>query len=130
MKTNKKPKLIYVAEIIYLNISDIKKDNLNVSTVEAIEKFIETELYKKISIGKFHDDWFKELKDNNFIDKETNKKIPDETIKLLEIQKDILLKQSKNTQTTFDLIWRMCESYELWCKESNQKYPLPLNILS
>ena len=24
-----------------------------------------------------------------------------------------------NSQTKFGLLWRMCESYELWCKEIN-----------
>ena len=32
------------------------------------------------------------------------------------------------SQRAFDHLWRMCESYELWCKESNQKYPLTLKI--
>ena len=34
----------------------------------------------------------------------------------------------KISQRAFDLIWRMCESYELWCKETNQKDLLKLNI--
>ena len=99
-------------------------------------------IYEEISTGEFHNKWFKELKKNNFIDNETNKKIPDETIKLLEIQKDTIIKQLKIpelyyakssfpleiSQKAFDLLWRMCESYELWCKESNQKYPLTLKI--
>ena len=42
-----------------------------------------------ISSGKFHDHWFKDLENNNFIDKNTGEKIPEETIKLLKIQKDI-----------------------------------------
>ena len=55
--------------------------------------FIVSDTYEKISSGKFHDEWFINLKKNNFIDKETNKKIPTETIRLLEIQKDSMIKQ-------------------------------------
>ena len=73
------------------------------------------------------------------------KKIPDETIKLLRIQKDITVKQlikfpqlyySKSSfpleisQRAYDFLWRMCESYELWCKETNQKKTLSLDIIS
>ncbi len=142
MKNDTKPYVIYVAEKIYLEISKIKKNNPDIPTVEAIDRFIGTKIYEEISTGEFHNKWFKELKKNNFIDNETNKKIPDETIKLLEIQKDTIIKQLKIpelyyakssfpleiSQKAFDLLWRMCESYELWCKESNQKYPLTLKI--
>ena len=142
MKNDTKPYVIYVAEKIYLEISKIKKNNPDIPTVEAIDRFIGTKIYEEISTGEFHNKWFKELKKNNFIDNETNKKIPDETIKLLEMQKDTIIKQLKIpelyyakssfpleiSQKAFDLLWRMCESYELWCKESNQKYPLTLKI--
>jgi hypothetical protein len=144
MKSYTKPYIIYVAEKIYLEISKIKKNNPDIPTVEAIDRFIGTKIYEEISTGEFHNNWFQELKKNNFIDKKTNMKIPDETMKLLEIQKDTIIKQLKApnlfyakssfpleiNQTAFDLLWRMCESYELWCKESNQKYSLTLNILS
>tara|TARA_Y100000816_G_scaffold287207_1_gene269533 strand:+ start:1586 stop:2020 length:435 start_codon:yes stop_codon:yes gene_type:complete len=138
-----KPYILSVAEIIYQEIVKIKKQNPEYSNNQAIEDFIGSEKYKEISSGRFHDNWLKELKENNFIDKKTEKKIPDETIKLLEVQKEIMIKQlikfpnlydSKNqtllkiSQRAFDLIWRMCESYELWCKETNQKDLLKLNI--
>ena len=138
-----KPYILSVAEIIYQEIVKIKKQNPEYSNNQAIEDFIESEKYKEISSGRFHDNWLKELKENNFIDKKTEKKIPDETIKLLEVQKEIMIKQlikfpnlydTKNqsllkiSQRAFDLIWRMCESYELWCKETNQKDLLKLNI--
>ena len=142
MKNDTKPYVIYVAEKIYIEISKIKKNNPDIPTVEAIDRFIGTKIYEEISTGEFHNKWFKELKKNNFIDNETNKKIPDETIKLLEIQKDTIIKHLKIpelyyakssfpleiSQKAFDLLWRMCESYELWCKESNQKYTLTLKI--
>ena len=141
----KKPYVIYMAEVVYLNISSIKKNNPDISNIDAIERFIETEMYEEISSGKFHDTWFKNLEKVNFIDKETGKKIPTETIKLLEIQKDITMKQlikfpklyyAKSSfpleisQRAFDFLWRLCESYELWCKETKQNKPLVLNLIS
>ena len=87
MKNDTKPYVIYVAEKIYLEISKIKKNNPDIPTVEAIDRFIGTKIYEEISTGEFHNKWFKELKKNNFIDNETNKKIPDETIKLLNTKR-------------------------------------------
>ena len=141
----KKPYVLYVAEKIYLKISEIKKNNSNISNIDAIERFIGTETYEEISSGRFHDLWFKELKKNNFVDKKTGEKIPEETIKLLHIQKDITIKQlikfpnlyyTKSffpleiSQRAFDHLWRMCESYELWCKETKQTKNLFLNIIN
>ena len=140
-----KPYVLYVAEIIYTKISKIKKDNPNISNIVAIERFIGSKTYEKISTGKFHDIWFEELKENNFIDKKTQKKIPAETMKLLHIQKDVIIKQlikfpnlyyAKNPypinifQRAFDHLWRMCESYELWCKETKQIEDLNLKIIN
>ena len=140
----KKPYVIYLAEVIYKNITDIKKKNLDISNVDAIEGFIGTKKYEEISSGKFHDDWFEYLKNNNFIDKESGEKIPDETIKLLEVQKDATVKQlikypelyyAKSSfpleisQRAFDFLWRMCESYELWSKETSQSEQIVLNII-
>ena len=33
------------------------------------------------------------------------------------------------SQRAFDHIWRICESYELWCKETNQKKLIHLNLI-
>ena len=33
------------------------------------------------------------------------------------------------SQQAFNNIWRMCESYELWCKESKQSDLIFLNII-
>ena len=140
----KKPYVLYVAEIIYLKITDIKKNNPEISNIEAINIFIGTKAYEEISSGNFHDSWFKELESNKFIDKKTNEKIPHETIKLLKIQQNIMTKQlikfpnlyyAKSSfplelsQRVFDHLWRMCESYELWCKETEQLDLLILNII-
>ncbi len=143
MQSKDKPYVLFVAEVIYLEISEIKRKNSNFSNKEAIDAFIGNVTYKNISSGKFHDDWLKELEKNKFIDLKTNKKIPEETIRLLKIQKDVMVKQliqfpdlydTKNnlpleiSQRAFDHIWRMCESYELWCKETKQYEFIKLNI--
>ena len=89
----KKPYVIYLAEVIYKDIADIKKNNSDISNIDAIEGFIGTKKYEEISSGKFHDDWFEYLRNNKFIDKDSGEKIPDETIKLLKVQKDATVKQ-------------------------------------
>jgi hypothetical protein len=144
MVANKnKPYVIYMAEAIYKSIANIKKKNPDILNIDAIEMFMTTELYDEISSGKFHDIWFKNLENNKFIDKNTGKKIPEETIKLLKIQKDATTRQlikypklyyAKSSfpleisQRAFDFLWRICESYELWCKETKQPYSLSLKI--
>ena len=95
-------------------------------------------------VVEFHDIWFKNLEANNYLDKDTGQKIPNETIKLLQIQKDAMMKQlikfpklyyAKSSfpleisQRAFDFLWRMCESYELWCKESKQNELIKLNLI-
>mgnify|MGYP001209028069 CR=1 FL=1 len=144
MSSKDKPYILLVAEVIYLEISKIKKNNPNFSNIDAIDNFIGSKIYKKISSGKFHDEWFEKLKKNNFIDENTKKKIPDETIRLLKIQKDMIIKQliqfpdlyyAKShfpleiSQRAFNHLWRMCESYELWCKETKQKNLIFLKII-
>ena len=142
-KVEQKPYVIYLAEIIYKSIVDIKKKNPDISNIDAIEGFIGTVTYNNISRGKFHDNWFEYLENNNFIDKESGKVIPEETIKLLKIQKDATIKQLVKypelyyaktsfpleiSQRAFDYLWRMCESYELWSKETGQVKELFLKI--
>ena len=144
MALKERPYMLFVAEIIYSEISKIKKNNTGFSNIDAIDSFIGSEIYKKISSGKYHDKWFDELKKNNFIDQNTKKKIPNETLKLLKVQKDMMIKQliqfpdlyyAKShfpleiSQRAFDHLWRMCESYELWCKESKQEKLITLKII-
>ena len=139
-----KPYVIYLAEVIYKNIADSKKNNSDISNIDAVEGFIGTKTYNEISSGEFHDNWFKYLENNNFIDKDSGKKIPDETVKLLRVQRDATVKQlikypelyyAKSTfpleisQRAFDFLWRMCESYELWCNETDQSEQLLLKIV-
>ena len=144
MLSKEKPYVLFVAEIIYFEISKIKKNNIEFSNIDAVDNFIGSKIYGKISSGEFHNEWFEKLKKNNFVDQNTKKKIPDETIRLLKIQKDIMVKQliqfpdlyyAKNhypleiSQRAFDQLWRMCESYELWCKETKQKDLIFLKII-
>ena len=144
MVSKEKPYVLLAAELIYLKVCEIKKSNPDFSNINAIEAFISSEEYQDISSGKFHDDLIQKLKKNKFIDKKTKKKIPQETIELLQIQKDVMIKQlikfpelyyAKShfpleiSQRAFDHLWRMCESYELWCKETKQKELIFLNII-
>ena len=139
-----KPYVLYVAELIYKKISEIKANNSSISTNDAIEGFIGSQTYEEISSGEFHNKWFQELENNKFIDIKSGKKIPQETIRLLKIQKEMIIKQlikfpelyyTKShsplevSQRAFDNLWRMCESYELWCKESKQEHLIILNII-
>jgi len=138
-----KPYVIYMAEIIYSYILIIKKKYPEIKTKDAIYKFIETENFIRLSSGELHNEWFDKLKKNNYLDQETGNKIPEETIRLLEIQRDITIKQlikipelyeAKNdtlieaSNIAYQFLWRMCESYELWCKESKQPDALDLDI--
>ena len=135
MQSKKKPYVLLVAELIYSKVCELKKKNPELSNINAIENFIGSTTYNEISSGKFHDD---------LITKLSKKKVSEETIKLLHIQKDLSIKQliqfpelyfAKShypleiSQRAFDHLWRMCESYELWCKETKQDKLIVLNIV-
>jgi hypothetical protein len=141
---NDKPYVLRVAELIYLKVFSIKKENSETTNIEAFEVFMTTKDYDLISSGEFHEQWFSELKKNNFTDNITGKKINEETIRLLEIQKDSMVKflmkipklyYAKShfpleiSQRAFDHLWRVCESYEMWCKETKQNELIKLKIL-
>ena len=130
-KDRSKPLMLYVAEKIYTSVTKIKKDNPGITLIEAIEMFSTSKEYIEIKCGNFHNQLFDDIKENNYINKETKLKIPEETINLLKVQKDSVMEKLNfsnntyfakssfplsNTQNSFDLLWRMCESYELWCK--------------
>ena len=130
-----KRQVLLVAEVIYSKVCEIKKKNSGLTTINAIENFIGSKTYKEISSGKFHDE---------LIDKVSKKKVPEETLRLLHIQKDLSVKQLiqypelyyvknhdplKISQRAFNHLWRMCESYELWCKETKQNKLIILNII-
>ena len=139
-----KPYVLRVAELIYSKIIEIKNQNPEVNNIQAFEIFMTTKDYDFISSGEFHDNWISELKGNDFIDKITGKKINEETLRLLDIQKDSMIKfllkipklyytkthfPLELSQRAFDHLWRVCESYEMWCKETNQKNLIKLNLI-
>ena len=141
---NDKPYVLRVAELIYSKVVNIKKENPEMSNIQAFEVFMTTKDYDLISSGNFHDQWFLELKNDKFIDKITGKKINDETMRLLELQKDSMVKflmkipklyYTKShfpleiSQRAFDHLWRVCESYEMWFKETKQEDLITLKIL-
>ena len=140
-----KPYVLRVAELIYLKVAEIKKENSEMDNIQAFEIFMTTKDYDLISSGEFHDNWFLELKNNKFVDKITGKKINDETMRLLEMQKDSMIKfllkipklyYAKShfpleiSQRAFDHLWRVCESYEMWCKETKQEKLITLQVLN
>ena len=144
MSKIEKPYVLRVAELIYFKIIEIKNKNPEINNIHAFEIFMTSKDYEFISSGEFHDDWLEELVKNNFIDKRTKKKVPKETLELLKIQKDMMVKQlikypelyyAKShfpleiSQRAFDHLWRVCESYELWCKETKQTKLMILKII-
>ena len=142
-KKTEKPYVLRAAEFVYSNIVKIKSTNPEVNNIQAFEIFMTSEEYDLLSSGKFHDNWFLELKNNEFIDQITKKKINGETLRLLELQKDSMIKflmkipklyYTKShfpleiSQRAFDHLWRVCESYEMWCKETKQEKLIKLNL--
>ena len=140
-----KPYVLRVAEFIYFKIIEIKNKNPETSNIQAFEIFMTSKEYELISSGEFHDKWFEKLEKNKFVDEITGKKITSETLKLLEVQKDSMIKllmkipklyYTKShfpleiSQRAFDHLWRICESYEMWCKETNQEKLIKLDILN
>ena len=138
-----KPYVLRVAEIIYSKIIEIKNQNPEVNNIQAFEIFMTTKDYDFISSGEFHENWISELKENNFVDKISGKKINEETLRLLEIQKDSMIKfllkipklyytkthfPLELSQRAFNHLWRVCESYEMWCKETKQTKLIKLNL--
>ena len=142
-KKTEKPYVLRAAEYVYSNIVKIKSSNPEVNNIQAFEIFMTSEEYDLLSSGKFHDNWFLELRNNEFIDQITKKKINGETLRLLELQKDSMIKflmkipklyYTKShfpleiSQRAFDHLWRVCESYEMWCKETKQEKLIKLNL--
>ena len=140
-----KPYVLRVAELIYFKIIEIKNKNPETNNIQAFEIFMTSKEYELISSGEFHNKWFEKLKKNNFVDEITGKKITSETLKLLEVQKDSMIKllmkipklyYTKShfpleiSQRAFDHLWRVCESYEMWCKETKQDKLIKLDILN
>ena len=140
-----KPYVLRVAEFIYFKLIEIKYKSPETNNIQAFEIFMSSEEYELISSGEFHDKWFEKLKKNDFVDEITGKKITSETLKLLEVQRDSMIKllmkipklyYTKShfpleiSQRAFDHLWRICESYEMWCKETKQEKLIKLDILN
>jgi hypothetical protein len=102
MNNQSKPYVLYITEIIYKNVVQIKLQYPNIKNEDAINKFLETNIYEHLSSGKLHNDWFNKLKTNNFIDEESGNKISEETIKLLNIQKNVMIKQLINIPNLYN----------------------------
>ena len=129
-----KPAMLYAAEEIYSMVSDIKLKNPEISVIEAVERYIGSKSYQNLSSGEFH---------NELLNRFQKDKAPKKTIELLLVQKKVVVERLKHvegsyfakssfpldtSQTTFDLLWRMCESYELWCREINDTKSITLGI--
>ena len=98
-----KPYVLRVAELIYSKIVNIKKENSGITNIQAFEIFMTAKDYDLISSGEFHNQWLLYYAKSHFP---------------LEI-----------SQRAFDHLWRVCESYEMWCKETKQNKLITLNIL-
>ena len=79
-KNLNKPAMLYAAEEIYLEISQIKLKNPEISLIESLERYIGSESYENLCSGQFHNKLLIKLKKDN---------IPKKTIDLLLVQKKI-----------------------------------------
>ena len=143
-KDYSKPLMLYLAESIYLQLIKVKELEPQITKIELVERFLATKEFDEIKKGNFHDNLFSRIKENNFINHETGEKIPKETIDLLNLQKNTVMKQFQensetyfakssfplsNSQNAFGLVWRMCETYELWCKEIKKEKLIKLKFI-
>ena len=144
-KDTSKPLMLYLPESIYFQLIKIKESEPQITNIELVERFLATKEFNEIKKGNFHDNLFEKIKKNNFINLETGIKIPKETIDLLKFQKNTVMKQFQensetyfakssfplsNSQNSFGLVWRMCETYELWCKEIENEKLIKLKFIS
>ena len=101
-KDTSKPLMLYLPESIYLQLIEIKELEPDITNVELIERFLATKEFDEIKKGNFHDNLLSKIKENNFINQETGIKIPKETIDLLNLQKNTVIKQfQENSETYF-----------------------------
>ena len=143
-KDTSKPLMLYLPESIYLQLIKIKELEPDITKIELVERFLATKEFDEIKKGNFHYNLFSKIKENNFINQETGIKIPKETIDLLNLQKNTVIKQFQensetyfakssfplsSSQNAFGLVWRMCETYELWCKEIKREKLIKLKFI-
>ena len=144
-KDTSKPLMLYLPESIYSQLIKIKESEPLITNIELVERFLASKEFNEIKKGNFHDNLFEKIKENNFINLETGIKIPKETIDLLKFQKNTVMRQFQensesyfakssfplsNSQNSFGLVWRMCETYELWCKEIKNEKLIKLKFIS
>ncbi len=118
--TTEKPYVLRAAEFVYSNIIEIKKQNPEINNIQAFEIFMTSKEYDILSSGEFHDKWFLELQKDSMVKF------------LMKIQKLYYTKSHfplEISQRAFDHLWRVCESYEMWCKETKQENLIYLNII-
>ena len=96
-KDTSKPLMLYLAESIYFQLIKIKESDPQITNIELVERFLATKEFNEIKKGNFHDNLFAKIKENNFINFETGDKIPKETIDLLNLQKNTVIKQCDNS---------------------------------
>ena len=108
MSSKGKPYVLYVAELIYSEVCEIKKKNPYLNNVDAIEAFIGSDTYTQISSGKFHDGWFKKLKKNK---KSVNEKNHENYLQTRNIPDPDLLIRTGNTKRLSNfLLWQLAYS--------------------
>jgi len=142
----RKPLNIHMCEIVYTAVV-FERIHTSKSTRETIMNFIEKGKTFKYGLqeGGLFNEFIAEIRAHNMEDPAiTGKKFTEEDIKQIETDRDEIMKQvgrvadpgepSEKTSTglsdrAYKQIWRMCESYEKYCIETNQPGPLPLGIV-
>ena len=62
-----KPAMLYAAEEIYLEISQIKLKNPEISLIESLERYIGSESYENLCSGQFHNQLLSKLKKDQIL---------------------------------------------------------------
>ena len=76
---------------IYSSPSLRTKQTANAIWPDKADKIIYLDDLVEIKLGKLEGKLYSDIKKNDFIDSKTKKKIPDETINLLQIQKELMM---------------------------------------
>ena len=134
-----------MCEIVYTAVV-FERIHTSKSTRETIMNFIEKGKTFKYGLqeGGLFNEFIADIRANNMEHPDHKQKMTEEDIKQIETDRDEIMKQvgrvadpserSDKTSTglsdrAYKQIWRMCESYEKYCLETNQPGPLPLNII-
>ena len=151
-KKGRKPLNFHMCELVYTAI--VMNMSKHKSTRDGIIHFIEnSETFKNLQEGKLYDDCINDCLKNpinddaygkGYIEPETGEFFSEEAVEELRQDRDRIKleiariapprERSEKTSTglsdrAYRQIWRMCESYEKYCIETNQPGPLPLNIV-